>query len=107
MGVILFFLGIVFSITFHVLSHRKVDSTKKKLYFLSLFFAIVFAFIPTIGQNDVDFFHFGIPAENFIYYGRWDFWFNPLGFFFNFFLFYWVFKLILKIWRSLSKKTKD
>ncbi|MFD0770080.1 hypothetical protein ACFQZ1_14970 [Bacillus sp. CGMCC 1.60114] len=107
MGVILFVLVIVFSITFHLLSHRKMDPTKKKLYFISLIFAIVFAFIPTTGQNDGDFLHFGIPAEDFIYFGGWEFWFNPLGFFFNFFVFYWFFKLTLKVWVFLLKKEKD
>ncbi|MFJ8528225.1 hypothetical protein [Bacillus sp. NPDC094106] len=108
MGVILFFLGMVLLITWHLVSHRRIDSTKKKLYFISLIFAIVFAFIPTTGENNDDFLHFGIPAENFTYYGRWEFWFNPLGFFFNFFVFYWFFKLILKMWgNSVKKKTKD
>ncbi|PFK33257.1 hypothetical protein COI93_18500 [Bacillus cereus] len=107
MGVILFFLGIVSVITWHVLSHRKMDSTKKKLYFVSLIFATVFAFIPTTGLSDGEFLYFGIPAENFTYFGRGMLGFNPLGFFFNFFVFYWFLKLTLKIWRVLSKKVED
>lgn len=98
MGVILFFLGVIFAITIHVLTHRRMDSTKKKLYLLSLVVAIICAFIPTTGENNRDFLYFGIPAENFIYYGGWEVSFNPLGFFFNFILFYWVLKLLLKVW---------
>ena len=83
-GVILFFIVMVFLIIFHVVSHRRMDSTKKKLYYMSLIFAVVFAFIPTKGERNDGFLHFGIPAENFTYYGRWEFWFNPLGFFSTF-----------------------
>ncbi|WP_243525061.1 hypothetical protein [Bacillus pseudomycoides] len=104
---ILFFLGIVSVITCHVLSHRKMDSTKKKLYFISLIFATIFAFIPTTGPSDGEFLYFGIPAENFTYFGRGMLGFNPLGFFFNFFVFYWFFKITLKIWGFLSKKPED
>jgi hypothetical protein len=102
---ILLFLGIVFLIIYSLLSKKtKMDSTKKKLYFISLIFAIIFAFIPTIGINNGRFLHFGIPAENFAYRGGWIFSFNPLGFLFNFFVFYWLLKLIKKMWGSLSKK---
>ncbi len=107
MGEILFFLGIVSLITYHLLSHRKMDSTKKKLYFISLIFVIVFAFIPTTGLSNGEFLHFGIPAENFTYFGRGMLGFNPLGFIFNFFVFYCFFKLILKIWKFLSNKAED
>ncbi|MGF9967113.1 hypothetical protein [Bacillus rhizoplanae] len=108
MGGILLFLGIVFLITYSLLSYKtKMDSTKKKLYFTSLIFTIVFAFIPTTGPNNGTFLYFGIPAENFFYPGGWVLRFNPLGFVFNFFVFYWFFKLALKIWVFLSQKSED
>ncbi|WP_459501696.1 hypothetical protein [Bacillus sp. C1] len=96
MGEILFFLGIVSAITCHVLSHRKMDSTKKKLYFISLIFTTIFAFIPTTGPSDGEF----------LYFGRGMLGFNPLGFIVNFFVFYWFFKLILKLRRFLLKKQR-
>ena len=86
---ILFFLGIVFLITNCLLRDKKrMDSTKNKLYFISLIFAIVFAFIPTSGTDNGSFLYFGIPAENFFYAGGWMLGFNPLGFIINFFVFY-------------------
>ncbi|MCU5379067.1 hypothetical protein OCA08_18205 [Bacillus cereus] len=106
MGVIVFFLGVVFVITFHVITHRIMDSNKKKLYVVSLVFAIICSFIPTTGENNSDFLYFGIPAENFIYYGGWEFSFHPLGFFFNFILFYLVLKLILKLRKSSGREVK-
>ncbi|HDR8185415.1 TPA: hypothetical protein QC116_004878 [Bacillus thuringiensis] len=106
MGVIFFFLGLVFVITVHVITHRIMDSNKKKLYVISLIFAIICSFIPTTGENNSDFLYFGIPAENFIYYGGWEISFNPLAFFFNFILFYWILKLLLKLGESFGRKVK-
>lgn len=106
MGVIFFFLGLLFAITVHVLTHRRMDSNKKKLYVISLIFAIICSFIPTTGENHSDFIYFGIPAENFIYYGRWEISFNPLGFFFNFILFYLILKLLLKLGKSSGSEVK-
>ncbi|MDF2086458.1 hypothetical protein P2R40_24050 [Bacillus pseudomycoides] len=98
----------VFLITYCLLRDKKrMDSTKNKLYFISLIFAIVFALIPTTGLNNGEFLSLGIPAENSLYndgeIGR----FNLLGFIINFFVFYWVFKLILKVWRFLVNKSGD
>ncbi|WP_416825334.1 hypothetical protein [Ectobacillus polymachus] len=103
MGGILF-LGIVFFITYWLLRDKKrMDSAKRKLCFISLIFAIVFVFIPTTGLNNGnngEFLYLGIPAENFFYAGGWMLRFNPLGFIFNFFVFYWFFKIILKIYHN-------
>ncbi|CKE60585.1 hypothetical protein PDJ82_10735 [Bacillus cereus group sp. TH43LC] len=106
MGVIILFLGVVFAITFHVLTHRRMDIKKKKLYVVSLIFAIVCSFISTAGENKGDFLYFGVPAETFVYYGGWEFLFNPLGFFFNFILFYWILKLLLKFGQSFGREVK-
>ncbi|HHK5534298.1 TPA: hypothetical protein ACQUHH_002710 [Bacillus mobilis] len=106
MGVIVLVLGVVFAITFHVLTHRRMDANKKKLYVVSLVFAIICSFIPTTGENKSDFLYFGIPAENFIYYGGWEISFHPLGFFFNFILFYWVLKLMFKLRKSSDREVK-
>ncbi|SCC62931.1 hypothetical protein [Bacillus wiedmannii] len=106
MGVIVLFLGVVFAITFYVLTHRRMDSNKKKLYVVSLIFAIICSFAPTTGENNSDFLYFGIPAENFIYYGGWEISFNPLGFFFNFILFYWILKLLFKLRKSSDREVK-
>lgn len=82
----------------------KMDSTKKKLYFISLIFAFVSAFIPTTGLSNKRDLHFGVPAETIEYHGGWIFSFNLLDFLFNFFVFYWVLRLIKQVWGLLSKK---
>lgn len=106
MGVIVLFLGVVFAITFHVVTHRRMDANKKKLYVISLIFAIICSAIPTTGENNSDFLYFGIPAENFIYYGGWEISFYPLGFFVNFILFYLVLKLLFKLRKSSGREMK-
>lgn len=87
---------------------NKMSSSKKKLYLLSLISTVVFALIPTIGyQVDSNGYHyFGFPAEGFVYRGGWVFTFSSLGLFFNFFLFYWFFKLLLYLWRVLKVPVK-
>ncbi|MGE7883311.1 hypothetical protein [Bacillus sp. NPDC094077] len=107
MGGIIFFLVVVCIIIIHVLTHRKMNVIKRRLYFVSLILASIGAFIPISGENEPDFLYFGVPSETFVYYGGWECWFNPLGFFFNFILFYWILKLALKIWRSFSGKAKN
>lgn len=106
MGVIFFFLGLISVITVHVIAHRIMDLNKKKLYVISLIFAIICSFIPTTGENNSDFLYFGIPAENIIYYGGWEISFHPLGFFFNFILFYLILKLLLKLGKSSGSEVK-
>ncbi|EOS8267492.1 TPA: hypothetical protein ACGW5B_004092 [Bacillus paranthracis] len=106
MGVIVLFFGVVFAITFHVVTHRRMDANKKKLYMVSLVFAIVCSAIPTTGEKKSDFLYFGIPAENFIYYGGWEISFNPLGFFVNFILFYLVLNVLFKLRKSSDREVK-
>ncbi|EEK42817.1 hypothetical protein bcere0001_42840 [Bacillus cereus m1293] len=83
-----------------------MDIKKKKLYVVSLIFAIVCSFISTAGENKGDFLYFGVPAETFVYYGGWEISFNPLGFFFNFILFYWILKLLFKLRKSLGSEVQ-
>lgn len=106
MGGILFFLVVVCFIIIHVLTHRRMNGLKKRLYFVSLTLTSIGAFIPISGENKPDFLYFGVPAETFVYYGGWECWFNPLGFFFNFILFYWILKLLLKFGESLGREVK-
>ncbi|KLA24475.1 MULTISPECIES: hypothetical protein [Bacillus cereus group] len=106
MGGIIFFLVVVCFIIIHVLTHRRMNAIKKRLYFVSLTLASIGALIPISGENEPDFLYFGIPAENFIYYGGWEISFNPLGFFFNFILFYWILKLLLKFSGRFSREVK-
>ncbi|OOZ89946.1 hypothetical protein [Bacillus cereus] len=106
MGVIVLFFGVVFAITFHVLTHRRMGANKKKLYVVSLVLAIVCSAIPTTGENNSDFLYFGVPAETFVYYGGWEFSFHLLGFLFNFILFYFVLNVLFKIRKSSGREVK-
>ncbi|MFB6729603.1 hypothetical protein ACIG6B_10430 [Bacillus mobilis] len=106
MGGILFFLVVVCFIIIHVLTHRRMNAIKKRLYFVSLTLASVGAFIPISGENEPDSLYFGVPAETFVYYGGWECWFNPLGFFLNFILLYWILKLLLKLGGRFSREVK-
>ncbi|KAA0761889.1 hypothetical protein DT250_23200 [Bacillus sp. AR2-1] len=107
MGGIIFFLVVVCFIIIHVLTHRRMNAIKKRLYFVSLTLASIGALIPISGENEPDFFYFGVPAETFVYYGGWECGFNPLGFFFNFILFYWILKLLLKMREDFRGKAKE
>lgn len=87
----------------------KINRHKKWLSIFSLISTIIFSFIPTIvNRVDKDLWedHLGLPAESFLYRGGWDLNFSSFGFIFNFFFFYWVFKLILKLRKALIVKNK-
>jgi hypothetical protein len=105
---LLLLFGLIVLVLVSLLSPKnKMTSTKKKLYLLSLISTVVFALIPTIGyQVDSNGYHyFGFPAEGFVYRGG-VFTFSSLGLFFNFFLFYCFFKLLLKLWKALTVAVK-
>jgi hypothetical protein len=106
---LLLLFGLIVLVLVSLLSPKnKMTSTKKKLYLLSLISTVVFALIPTIGyQVDSNGYHyFGFPAEGFVYRGGGVFIFSSLGLFFNFFLFYCFFKLLLKLWKALTVAVK-
>ncbi|MBV7505013.1 hypothetical protein KW850_07050 [Bacillus sp. sid0103] len=85
----------------------KINPHKKRLSILSLISTFIFTFIPTIvNRVDKDLWEFNLcfPAEGFVYRGGWDLTFVSFGFIFNFFFFYWVLKLILKLWKEPTVK---
>jgi len=110
---IFLFLGVIVLVLVIVLASllsqkNKMNSTKKKLYLLSLISTVIFAFIPT-GGYQVDsngYLYFGFPAESFVYRGGLVCTFSSFGLLFNFFLFYWFFKLLLYLWRVLKVRVK-
>ncbi|WP_291759570.1 hypothetical protein [Lysinibacillus sp. UBA5990] len=99
---------LVFGLAGLLSPQNKMNSSKKKVYLLSLISTVIFAFIPT-GGYQVDsngYLYFGFPAESFVYRGGLVFTFSSLGLLFNFFLFYWFFKLLLYLWRVLKVQVK-
>jgi hypothetical protein len=96
-------LGFNASLIFALLSFKgKIIGIKKLISILSLFSTIIFAIIPTIGyriEKDSGAYYFGFPADAFVYRGGGQLTFASFGLLFNFFFFYWIFKLILKIWK--------
>ncbi|MEH7418833.1 hypothetical protein V7266_26735 [Neobacillus drentensis] len=81
----------------------KIMGIKKRLAILSLFSINISTIIPTIGyrvEKDSGAYYFGFPADGFVYRGGGDLTFASLGLLFNFFFFYWIYKIILIIWKA-------
>jgi hypothetical protein len=81
-------------------SKDKMDTRKKGLCLLSLLAMILTSTIPTTGyrvDSNLGFVYLGFPAEMLVYRGDWGLTFTSLGLIFNFFFYYWCFKLIFKI----------
>lgn len=86
----------------------KIIGIKKRLSILSLFLTLVFTIIPTIGYRvakDSGAYYFGFPADGFVYHSGGHLSFASLGLLFNYFFFYWILKLIYKVWnlRTVQK----
>ena len=82
------------------LNINKFNAQKVKLSIVSLISTIIVAVFPNIGYRfDKSFgaYYFGFPADILVYHGGTLLSFVSFGFVFNFFFFYWIFKLIIKI----------
>lgn len=82
------------------LNINKFNAQKVKLSTLSLLSTIIVAVVPSIGYRfDKSFgaYYFGFPADILVYHGGLQFSLVSFGLLFNFFFFYWMFKLIIKI----------
>ncbi|TRZ39469.1 hypothetical protein CEQ21_00380 [Niallia circulans] len=96
-------LGLFFNVILIVvlLNIKKMNIQKVKFAILSSIATVIVAIIPIIGyrvdNNNV--FTLGFPADAFYYEGDWMFSIASFGLVFNFFFFYWIFKLINKAWR--------
>ncbi|MEC1180562.1 hypothetical protein P9B03_19045 [Metasolibacillus meyeri] len=79
----------------------------EKILFLSIFIIIIISFIPEIGiRIDEGYYFFGFPAQWFVYYGKYQYSFEILGFLFNIVIFYSLFLLLNKISRKFSSNKK-
>jgi len=79
---------------------NKMDSKKVVLCLLSLLTIILISLTPNIGyriDSNFGYVYVGFPAEMLVYRGDWVLTFTSFGLIFNFFFFYWSYKLILKI----------
>ena len=92
------------------LNINKFNAQKVKLSMVSLLSTIIVAVVPTIGyrfDNSLGKYYFGFPADMVVYHGGLLFSSVSFGFLFNFFFFYWMYKLIIKIgvalWQSIFK----
>ena len=82
------------------LTINKFNAQKVTLSTLSLLSTIIVAVVPSIGYRfDKSFgaYYFGFPADTLVCHGGWHFSLVSFGLLFNFFFFYWMFKLIIKI----------
>ncbi|MED3554301.1 hypothetical protein [Cytobacillus praedii] len=106
---LLLLFGLIILVLVSLLSAKnKMIPIKKMLYLSSLISTVILALISTIGyQVDSNGYqYFGFPAEDFVYRGGGVFTFSSLGLFFNFFLSYCFFKLLLKLWKALTVVVK-
>lgn len=77
-----------------------MNKLKVKITILSSIVTIIVAILPGIGYRvDNNNYIFGFPADALYYEGDWLFSLGSFGLAFNFFFFYWTFKLINKAWR--------
>lgn len=99
--------GVVFAITFHVLTHRRMGANKKKLYVVSLVLAIVCSAIPTTGENNSDFSLLWCTSWNICLLWRMGIFVSSIRFSFNFILFYFVLNVLFKIRKSSGREVKN
>jgi hypothetical protein len=82
------------------LNINKFNAHKVKLSIVSLISTVIVAIVPTIGYRFYESLgnhYIGFPADILVYHGGMLFSLVSFGFLFNFFCFYWIFKLIVKL----------
>ena len=79
---------------------NKFNAKKVKLSIVSFISTIIFAVVPSVGhrfEKSFGDYYFGFPADILVYHGGMLFSVISFGLLFNFFFFYWMFKLIVKL----------
>ena len=82
------------------LSIEKFHAQKIKLSILSAVTTIIVAIVPGFGyrfDKSIGDYYFGYPADVFVYHGGMTFSIGSFGLLFNFFLIYWMYKLLSKL----------
>jgi len=78
---------------------------KKKIYLLSFIFTVVCSLIPTIGVNNTDYHRlFGFPIQVFGYFSTGHFQFFAWNSIFNYFVFYFLLLVMVKLYSKFIKK---
>lgn len=93
-----------------LLNIKKMNSQKVKLTILSFISLIIIPIILDLGyrlDNDFGYYYFGFPADALVYRGGSLISLESFGLVFNFFFFYWIFKLIHKFWILVIPVKKD
>lgn len=94
------FLGFV-ALTIYGILNAKAN---KKLYTISLSLTVLLTLIPINGNpaGTLTYYYFGFPSMILEYHGGWDILFNPIGYLFNFFVFYWLLRLFVWVLKDFS-----
>ncbi|RAS90856.1 hypothetical protein A3863_07695 (plasmid) [Priestia endophytica] len=83
-------------------------NSKKTVYYLSFIATIIFSFTPKIGirvANEVfQTYYFGFPTQWLGYHEGGQFSFQVFNLLFNFFVFYFLFRIVMKILKSLKNR---
>lgn len=86
---------------------NKFNPKKVKLTIISTIATIITAVIPALGyEQRMGSYYFGYPADILAYHGDMLVSFVSFGLLFNFFFFYWLFKLISWVGRFISPVKK-
>lgn len=107
-NVTLFLFIIVFT-AISLLRSKKMKPEKRNLYLLSLASTVFVATIPKVGYkvDEYGYYNFGMFTDFMTYRGEWMLSLNLVGLLVNFFLFYWIFKVMLWMWRMTTKKVEN
>ncbi len=78
---------------------------KNKLYLLSFIITAICSLIPTIGEKNTDYHRaFGFPAQVFGYFSTGHFQFLMWNTIFNYFVFYFFLRVMVKLFSKILKK---
>ena len=79
---------------------KKFNAQKIKLSIVSAITTIIVAIVPGFGyrfDKSIGDYYFGYPADVFVYHGGMTFSIGSFGLLFNFFLIYWLYKVLSKL----------
>lgn len=93
------FLGFI-AITIYGILNAKAN---KKLYTISLILTVLLTLIPINGNpsGPLTYYYFGFPVQILDYHGGLNISFNPIGYLFNFYVFYWLFRFLVWVIKDL------
>lgn len=99
---------IVFT-TISLLRSKKMKPEKRTLCLVSLASTVLVVIIPDVGYkvDEYGYYNFGMFTDFMTYRGDWMLSLNLVGLLVNFYLFYWIYKALLWMWKMTTKKVEN